>query len=271
MSTTISGDNITYTAEQWVGSEIVSRTTLTGDSIDTTPDATSFAAQFGGLEAVNTTFRFIIINNSSFVITLQEGVGFTMSPSSTSTIQPGTANEYLIIITSSTTCSINNLSYNGTPIVAQSITTIVDSTSPNVVIEDSGLGSNTITLSTPSPLNGGGYTWIFPPTNGGANQVLANDGSGVLSWINSEFFGPVSSTDNALARWNGTVGNNLQNSGITIDDSNLLTTPGNISLTGSTSSITHSGITSLDITSTSGTVNIESVNFSSGEISGVTI
>jgi hypothetical protein len=38
--------------------------------------------------------------------------------------------------------------------------------------------------------------------------------------------GPVSSTDNAIARFDGTGGSDIQNSGVTIDDNNLLTAPG---------------------------------------------
>jgi hypothetical protein len=44
-------------------------------------------------------------------------------------------------------------------------------------------------------------TWQTPPTPGNVS-------------------GPVSSTDNAIVRWNGTAGNSIQNSGIIIDDSN---------------------------------------------------
>lgn len=39
---------------------------------------------------------------------------------------------------------------------------------------------------------------------------------------------PGSSTDNAIVRFNGTGGASVQNSGVTIDDSNLLTAPGGI-------------------------------------------
>lgn len=40
--------------------------------------------------------------------------------------------------------------------------------------------------------------------------------------------GPVSSTDNAVVRWDGTTGALVQNSGVTIDDSDNITTPGKI-------------------------------------------
>lgn len=44
-------------------------------------------------------------------------------------------------------------------------------------------------------------TWQSPPTPGDVS-------------------GPVSSTDNAISRWNGTAGDSIQNSGVIIDDSN---------------------------------------------------
>ena len=47
-------------------------------------------------------------------------------------------------------------------------------------------------------------TWQTPPTPGNVS-------------------GPVSTTDNAIARWNGTDGTSIQNSGVIIDDSNNVT------------------------------------------------
>jgi len=44
--------------------------------------------------------------------------------------------------------------------------------------------------------------------------------------------GPVSSTDNAIARWDGTAGNLIQDSSVTIDDSNNLTGVVNVTATG---------------------------------------
>jgi len=44
--------------------------------------------------------------------------------------------------------------------------------------------------------------------------------------------GPVSSTDNAIARWDGTSGNLIQDSSVTIDDSNNLTGVVNLTATG---------------------------------------
>ena len=40
---------------------------------------------------------------------------------------------------------------------------------------------------------------------------------------------PSSATDNAIVKWDGTSGKKMQNSGVTIDDSNNIYTPGSIS------------------------------------------
>ena len=255
MSSTISGDDITYTSGQWVGSEIILRNTLSANSTDVTPDATSFASQFGGIEAIGTPYEIKIINNDpTFAIALTEGIGFTMLPSSISMIQPGTANEYLIVITSATTCDIYNLSYNGTPLVAESVTTIVNTVSPNMVLEDPGVGVNTVTFSAPDPVSGS-YTVTMPPAVGTLNQILSTDASGNLSWVNGNMVGPGSSTDNAITRFDGVTGNIVQNSGILLDDADSIT-----GVVGLTASGTVSG----------GTITDGTASINSGAISGVT-
>ncbi len=59
-----------------------------------------------------------------------------------------------------------------------------------------------------------------------------------LSSITGNVEGPVSSTDNAIARFDGTTGGLIQNSLVTIDDSGILTTP--TSLVATTSVLTPS-------------------------------
>jgi len=54
--------------------------------------------------------------------------------------------------------------------------------------------------------------------DGGAYTDCVGGGSGDIS-------GPVSSTDNAIPRWDGTGGDALQDSGITVDDSDNITIP----------------------------------------------
>lgn len=219
----ISGDNYTYTVDDFYTNKdnVITRQGLTADSTDTTPTATSIISRANGI--VGFEFYFSIFNSSaSFDITLQPGIGFTMVPGPTDTIGADVVKRYWVVITSGTTCNIYNLDYNGTPLVAQSITTVVNQISPNMVLEDPGAGTNIITLKAPDPVPSS-YTFTMPSTSGGLNQVLTTDGTGIMSWSNSVLSGPGSSTDNAIVRWDGTVGNALQNSGIIIDDLNNIT------------------------------------------------
>lgn len=61
---------------------------------------------------------------------------------------------------------------------------------------------------------------------------LTVSGTLTAGGIAGSMTGPGSSTDNAIARFNGTTGTTVQNSGVTIDDSNNLTLPGNLVTSG---------------------------------------
>ena len=77
------------------------------------------------------------------------------------------------------------------------------------------------------------YTLTLPVDDGTNGQALTTDGSGVLSWADAGgVTGPVSSTDNAIARYDSTTGALIQNSGVTIDDSNNVSGVGTIATTG---------------------------------------
>jgi hypothetical protein len=80
-----------------------------------------------------------------------------------------------------------------------------------------GAGSGTITIQPAA--NTDVYTLTMPENQGSAGTYLANDGSGGLSWTTpGDISGPVTSTDNAIARYDLTSGKLLQNSGVTISD-----------------------------------------------------
>ena len=57
---------------------------------------------------------------------------------------------------------------------------------------------------------------------------------------------PGSSTDNAIVRWDGTGGASIQNSGVTIDDSNNVIIAGNLTVSGTTSTINSTTTTYVD-------------------------
>jgi hypothetical protein len=72
--------------------------------------------------------------------------------------------------------------------------------------------------------NNGTNSSTFPTTRGTAGQALTTNGSGTLSWTNVGGTNDVSNatptTDNAIARFDGTTGKIIQNSGVIIDDTN---------------------------------------------------
>lgn len=67
------------------------------------------------------------------------------------------------------------------------------------------------------------HTYTWPAALPGANSILQTTSAGVLSWITGgtgTVTGPGSSTSTAIARWNGTGGTALSDSGVLIDGSN---------------------------------------------------
>jgi hypothetical protein len=61
----------------------------------------------------------------------------------------------------------------------------------------------------------------LPPDPGLPNQILETDGTGVLSWTSAgsgDVSGPALSTNNAIARFDGTTGKIIQNSQVIITD-----------------------------------------------------
>jgi hypothetical protein len=104
-------------------------------------------------------------------------------------------------------------------------------------------GGEYVALQAPAAL-AASYTLTLPVDDGTAGQVLATDGSGVLSWSTAavgDVVGPASATDNAVARFDATTGKIIQNSVVTIAD-----TTGNMAGVGTLSSgaITSSSLTS---------------------------
>lgn len=74
-------------------------------------------------------------------------------------------------------------------------------------------------------------------------------------------------TDNAVPRWDGTDGLNIQNSGVTIDDSNNVVIPGDLTVNGTTTTV---NTTNLDVADANITVN-DGGNDSSAEGAGLTV
>lgn len=70
-------------------------------------------------------------------------------------------------------------------------------------------------------------TWILPNVDSTGTQYLYSDGGGNLGWGDpGDVTGPASSTDRAIALFNGTTGKVIQNSGVIINVDNDLVFPG---------------------------------------------
>jgi hypothetical protein len=108
-------------------------------------------------------------------------------------------------------------------------------------------GGEYVGLRSPSAL-GASYTLTFPADDGTSGQALITDGSGGLSWstaASGDVYGPGSSTDNAVARFDSTTGKLLQNSVVLIGDTGAVTGVTDLSASGS---VTLSGGTANGVT-----------------------
>jgi hypothetical protein len=82
-------------------------------------------------------------------------------------------------------------------------------------------GTNSTSVPTAGAVPYGTGTAYAFTSAGTAGQVLTSAGAGVPTWTTNaggDVFGPASSTDNAVARFDGTTGKLIQNSVVTISD-----------------------------------------------------
>jgi hypothetical protein len=98
--------------------------------------------------------------------------------------------------------------------------------------EDTDNGTNYVGLKAPASISAN-LSWTLPAADGTSGQFLSTNGSGTLSWSSpaggGDVTGPASSTDNAIARFDGTSGKAIQNSGVTIADDNATVISGSSS------------------------------------------
>lgn len=107
---------------------------------------------------------------------------------------------------------------------------------------------------------GTGTAYAFTAV-GTSGQVLVSNGSSAPTWAtrnNGDVTGPASSTDNAIARFDGTTGKIIQNSGITIDDNANLVGARSVQFSGSIPATTPIGTMWFD--SSSDTLNFKQNN-----------
>lgn len=132
-----------------------------------------------------------------------------------------------------------NLEPNGTGVTTS---TKAIKSQTGFIFEDTGVGTNTVTVQAPSGL-ASSYSLTLPPDAGTVNYFLQAAGAGVTQWAaatGGDVVGPASATDNVIAVYDGTTGKLIKNSTITVNGANLQVgaTPGtnSVSLGASASS-----------------------------------
>ena len=112
------------------------------------------------------------------------------------------------------------------------VSAIPDAGDPTIVQPSNWNDTHDLTGTVPI-INGGtgaatasdGLNNLLPSQTGNNGKVLATDGTNA-SWTTNgsgDVVGPSSATDNAIARFDGTTGKLIQNSGVTVDDnSNII-------------------------------------------------
>jgi len=114
-----------------------------------------------------------------------------------------------------------NLTWDGTTLSS----TQVNITGQGTLRLQDTTGGEYVGLRAPGTL-GASYTLTWPADDGTSGQALVTDGSGVLSWstaASGDVYGPGSSTDNAVARFDGTTGKLLQNGVVIVGDTGAVT------------------------------------------------
>ncbi len=177
----------------------------------------------------------VVVDNSTIEIVLNtlkvKSLGITGAQ-----IATGAVSNVKLVNSSLTVASGSGLSGGGLVSLGSSTTLSVDNTvvrtsgiqtisGPKVFTDSIGLQdpdtpSNIVTLQS-SNLMTSSYLMTLPPDPGLPNQILETDGTGVLSWTSSgsgDVSGPSSSTNNAIARFDGTTGKIIQNSQVIISD-----------------------------------------------------
>lgn len=158
-----------------------------------------------------------------------------------------------VSVLNSTTLGANVVNSSLTSLGTLTSLTIANSgTSVGLTITNTGTGdclviNDEASDTTPFKIDNAGTVYItgnisdVNASTGTTNQVLARKGGGGVEWKGLNTLADPNtvtnagtSTDNAIARFDLETGKIIQNSGITIDDSNILSTPGSISSSFST-------------------------------------
>ena len=263
-----------------------------GGTIDVTPITWSQFSGAGsylagdGLQLVGNTFSVkangTTLDISASGVKISDAYAGQTSITTLGTIATGTWNATTIAVskggTGLTSYTIGDLIYaSGTT----TLSTLADVATGNALISG-GVGvapawgkiGLTTHVSGTLPITNGGTNGTATPTAGAvaygtgtayafsaagtAGQVLISGGAGAPTWTTyggGNVSGPSSSTDNAIARYDGTSGKIIQNSGITIDDNANIAAARSLTFSGSVPATALNGMMWYD--SSSNTLNVQ--------------
>jgi len=127
----------------------------------------------------------------------------------------------------------------------------------SLILQDPNTPANLVTIGA-SASTSGSYALTLPVDDGTSNQVLATDGSGVLSWVNQSggVAGPVTSTLNAISRWGDATGDSLKDTSVIIDDLNNITGINDLTASNQLISTVATGTAPLVVSSTTQVANL---------------
>jgi hypothetical protein len=121
-----------------------------------------------------------------------------------------------------------NLSVDSTVVRTTGAQTI---SGPKTFSDSIIFGSGLFGITVQAPFLTSSYTLILPVDDGASGQVLQTNGFGNTSWTTLNFgdvYGPSSSTDNSITRYDGITGKLIQNSTVILADNGDITGAGNI-------------------------------------------
>lgn len=248
-------------------------------SADTAPAASQFAVYDIADARIEWTAA-----SAALLATLTDETGtgvavFGTSPAFTTSITTGSTTFALLNTTATTmnfcgACTTLNVGASATAVMNLGGST---SAAELRFLEPSGSGTNYTALK--AAAQSANITYTFPATVGAAGTFLRDAaGNGVLDWSapagSGDVSGPGSSTDNAIARFDGTGGKTLQNSAVTIaDTTGVIAGTQGVTFSGSTSGTLAlvptavSGTNTITLPAATGTVALTSGStFTSGTI-----
>jgi hypothetical protein len=189
-----------------------------------------------GLDAIPTNGQLLIGNGTGYTLnTLGVGAGIsvtngigTITLANTGVLSniAGTGISVSSATGNVTIANTGVLSFSGgtTGLTPSAVTTGAVTLAGTLGIANGGTNGSSIPTAGAVPY-GTGTAYAFTAA-GSAGQVLTSAGAGVPIWTTNasgDVSGPASSTDNAIARFDGTTGKLIQNSVTTIDDTGAAT------------------------------------------------